>query len=45
MYHFKQLDYEKVLKKVTKRSSMETIAKKIEKEKADELRKWMEENK
>ena len=40
-----ELDYEKVLKKVTKRSSMETIAKKIEKEKADELRKWMEENK
>ncbi len=39
-----ELDYEKVLKKVTKRSSIETIVKKIEKEKTDELRKWMEEN-
>ena len=38
-----ELDYEKVLKKVSKRSSIETIAKKIDKEKADELRKWMEE--
>ncbi len=40
-----ELDYEKVLKKVSKRSSIETIAKKVEKEKTDELRKWMEENK
>ena len=40
-----ELDYEKVLKKVTKRSSIETIAKKVDKEKVDELRKWMEENK
>ncbi len=39
-----ELDYEKVLKKVNKRSSIETIAKKVEKEKTDELRKWMEEN-
>ena len=39
-----ELDYEKTLKKVSKRSSIETIAKKIEKEKADELRKWIEEN-
>ena len=38
------LDYEKVLKKVTKRSSIETISKKVEKEKTDELRKWMQEN-
>ena len=38
------MDYEKVLKKVTKRSSIETISKKVEKEKTDELRKWMEEN-
>ena len=38
------LDYEKVLKKVSKRSSIETIAKKIDKEKSNELRKWMEEN-
>ena len=36
-----ELDYEKVLKKVSKRSSIETIAKKVEEEKADELRKWM----
>ena len=38
------MDYEKVLKKVTKRSSIETISKKVEKEKTDELRKWMQEN-
>lgn len=39
-----ELDYEKVYKKVTKRSSIETIAKKVEKEKTDDLRKWMDEN-
>ena len=39
-----QDEYEKVLKKVTKRSSIETISKKVEKEKTDELRKWMQEN-
>lgn len=39
-----ELDYEKTLKKVTKRSSIETIAKKVEKEKTDELRLWMKEN-
>ncbi len=38
-------DYEKVLKKVNKRSSIETISRKVDKEKADELRKWIEENK
>ena len=38
------LDYEKTLKKVTKRSSIETIVKKIEKETADELSKWMQDN-
>lgn len=38
------LDYEKTLKKVSKRSSIETIAKKIDKEKSNELRKWIEEN-
>lgn len=38
------LDYEKVLKKVKKRSSIETIVKKVEKDKADELRTWMQEN-
>lgn len=39
-----KLDYEKVLKKVSKRSSIETVVKKVEEEKADELRKWMIEN-
>lgn len=39
-----ELDYEKTLKKVSKKSSIETIAKKVDKEKADELRKWMEDN-
>lgn len=39
-----ELDYEKTLKKVSKRSSIETIAKKVEKEKTDELRVWMEQN-
>ena len=38
------LDYETVLKKVNKRSSIETIVKKVDKEKADELRVWMEQN-
>ena len=36
-----ELDYETVLKKVSKRSSIETIAKKVDKVKADELRIWM----
>ena len=36
-----ELDYEKVLKKVSKRSSIETIVKKVEEEKADKLREWM----
>ena len=39
-----ELDYETVLKKVTKRSSIETIVKKIDKEKTDTLRTWMNEN-
>lgn len=38
------LDYEDVIKKVKKRSSIETIVKKIDEDKADELRKWMNEN-
>ena len=38
------LNYETVLKKVNKRSSIETIVKKIEKDKADELRTWLLEN-
>lgn len=36
-----ELDYEKVLKKVSKRSSIETIVKKVEEEKSDKLREWM----
>ncbi len=40
-----ELEYEKVLKKVSKKSSIETIARKVEKEKADDLRKWLEDNK
>ena len=39
-----ELDYETILKKVKKRSSIETIVRKVEKEKTDELRKWIEEN-
>lgn len=39
-----ELDYEKILKKVTKRSSIETIVKKVEKEKTDRLRVWMQQN-
>lgn len=38
------LDYETVLKKVNKNSSIETIVKKVEKEETDKLRMWMEEN-
>ena len=36
-----ELDYEKTLKKIKKNSSIETIIKKIDKEQADELRKWL----
>ena len=39
-----ELDYDTVLKKVSKRSSIETIVKKVDKEKTDELRVWMQEN-
>ena len=38
------LDYEKTLKKVKKKSSIETIVKQVEKDKADELREWLIEN-
>ena len=38
------LEYEKVLKKVKKHSSIETIVKKVDKEKTNELRMWMEQN-
>ena len=36
-----ELDYEKVFKKVSKRSSIETIVKKVDEDKADKLREWM----
>ena len=39
-----ELDYEKVLKKVNKKSMIETIVRRESKEKTDVLRKWMEEN-
>ena len=39
-----ELDYEIVLKKVKKNTSIENIAKRVEKEKADELRIWMADN-
>ena len=39
------LEYDDILKKVNKKTSIETIARKVEKSKADELRKWMEDNK
>ena len=38
------LEYEKVAKKVNKRSSIETIVTKCDKEKTDTLRKWLEDN-
>ena len=38
------LDYEKVYKSVNKNTSIENIIKKIDKEKANELRLWMKEN-
>lgn len=37
-----ELDYEKILKKVNRKTAIETIAKKVEKEKTNELRVWME---
>ena len=39
------LGYEETLKKVNSKSNVETIAKKVEQDKVDELKKWMEENK
>ena len=38
------LGYEKVLKKVNKNSSIENIVKKVDKDKTDELRIWMNDN-
>ncbi len=39
-----ELDYERILKRVSKNSSIETIVKRVEKAKTDELRRWMQEN-
>ena len=39
-----ELDYETILKKVKKKTSIETIIRKANKEKTDELRKWMNDN-
>ena len=38
------LDYDKILKKVNKRTSIEIIVKKVDKEKTDKLRNWLNEN-
>lgn len=38
------LEYEKVLKKVNKKTAIETIVKKVDKNKTDELRVWMNDN-
>lgn len=40
-----ELDYEETLKKVNSTSQVETIVKKVEKDKVDELKAWMDENK
>ena len=39
-----ELDYNTVLKRVTKRSSIETIVRRVDKEKTDELRIWLKNN-
>ncbi len=39
-----ELDYETILKRVNRKTGIETIAKKVEKTKTDELRIWMQEN-
>ena len=39
-----ELDYQEVLDKVNSNNKIETIAKKVETEKVDELEKWMKEN-
>ncbi len=39
-----ELDYETILKRVKRKTSIETIAKKVDKEKTDKLRLWMKEN-
>lgn len=39
-----ELDYNTILKRVSRKTSIETIAKKVDKEKTDKLRVWMNEN-
>lgn len=39
-----ELDYEEVLTKVSSKSQVETIVKKVEQEKVDKLKAWMKEN-
>ena len=39
-----ELDYEKLLKKVKRKTSIEIIVKKVDKEKTDKLRVWLNEN-
>ncbi len=39
-----ELDYDTVLKKLNKKTAIETIVKKVEKDKTNELRVWLEEN-
>ncbi len=39
-----ELDYEEILKKVNSTSQVETIVKKVEQEKVDKLKEWMQEN-
>ena len=40
-----ELDYEETLKKVSNNTQVETIIKKVEQEKIDQLEQWMDENK
>ena len=40
-----ELNYDEILEKITSTSQVETIAKKVEQEKVDELKKWMQDNK
>ena len=39
-----ELNYDEVLKKINSESPVETIVKKVEQDKVDELKKWMEDN-
>lgn len=39
-----ELNYDEILQKVTSKSQVETIVKKVEQEKIDKLKKWMKEN-